>query len=219
MAGPPRPRGTAAGPAPWASVIVPTCGRDTLARTLRSIRCQAPAADVEILCVGDTYQADFVEALGAVPALCAQYGARYLAHDGGVHAWGHPQRAFGEQQATGAWLLWSQDDDGFTPGAFAAIRAELAGPPGPRLFRLHTWQAGTVWREPVLQLANIDAGCLCVPNVPARLGRWEPSYNGDYAMIAETCARWGGTPRWCEAVIAVGRHDPRRQFGGPRVAE
>ena len=204
---------------PWCSVIIPTTGRDTLERTLRSVRCQAPAPEVEVLCLGDTYRDTWAAALAGVPALCARYDARYLAYDGGVHAWGHPQRDYGATQVTGDWLLWLQDDDAYTLGAFTAIRAALAGPPGPRLFRVQTWQAGLIWRQPVLRLANIDADCLCAPRDLGKLGRWEPTYNGDYTMIAETCARWGGAVQWCDAVIAVGRYDPRRQFGGVRPAE
>lgn len=205
--------------APWASVIIPTTGRDTLERTLRSVRCQSSAAEVEVLCIGDSHGDTWTAPLADVPALCARYDVRYLAHDGGLHAWGHPQRDYGATQAMGAWLLWLQDDDAYTPGAFAAIEAAVQGPPGPRLFRVHTWQAGLIWRTPTLALGNIDADCLCAPRDLGKLGRWEPTYNGDFTMIAETCERWGGTPQWCDAVIAIGRHDPRRQFGGLSPAE
>ena len=191
---------------PWLSVICPTIGRDTLARTLRSVRRQAPPAAVEVLVVGDTHAGTWAEALTPVPLLCAQYGARYLPHDGGAHCVGHPQREYGATQARGRWLLWTQDDSILLPGAVAAIQTAVQdGPRGPYLFRAHTWQVGTIWVDRALRLTNVDADMLCSPNEPARLGAWAREYAGDFAMIRDTVALWGGEAQWHETVISHGR--------------
>jgi hypothetical protein len=178
---------------PLLSVIVPSCGRPGLARTLASIRAQAPAAVLELLVVGDTHQGTFAADLARVPAVCAEYEACYVPFDGGVHAWGQPQRQAGIRVATGDWLLWSQDDQVLTPGALDAIRASIDGAPAaPRLFRVETRHGGTVWREPVLAYGDCDADGICVPRVPERLGQWTPHYAGDWDFIRETVALWDG---------------------------
>lgn len=191
---------------PILSVIIPTIGRPTLDPLLLALRRQMPAAEVEILVVGDTHRDTWAAPLAAVPALCDRYAARYLRHDGGVHAWGHPQRTYGATAAHGAWLWWLQDDDLPTPEAWGRLRQRLVGGPClPHLFQTQTWQAGVVWHAPELRLCNIDADCLVAPNVPKRLAPWPPRYNGDFEMITETVAHYSGACEWVDAVIAVGR--------------
>lgn len=197
---------------PWLSCIVPTCGRDTLARTLKSVRLQAPATEVEIVCVGDSHADTWREALARAPALCAQYEARYVEYDDGGHCVGHGQREYGQQQATGEWLLWSQDDSMLLDGALGTIRrAVQQGPAGPRLCRVQTWQAGVVWAKRLLRLGNVDADGIVTPNVPAQLGTWERVYTGDYTFIAETVERWGRV-EWVDAIIARGRPKLREDW-------
>jgi hypothetical protein len=194
---------------PWLTVIIPSIGRDTLGRTLQSIRAQAPPSEVELLVIGDTH---------GTP-LCTTYGARYLGYDGGLHCVGQPQRQYGIGQAAGAWLAWSQDDSAWTVGAWAAIAASIAREPRcPRLFQVQTWQAGVVPRLQTVKLGNCDADGIVVPNEPARLGRWANDYCGDFAFIAATVERWGGAVVFEPTIIAIGRPDVRRQFGGLRVA-
>ena len=188
---------------PWLTVICPTIGRDTLGRTLRSIRAQAPAEAVELLVVGDTHADTFAEDLRRVPVVCANWEARYLAHDGGCHAWGHPQRTAAVAHARGRWLWWLQDDDIAAQGAVDAIRIETERCRYPCLFRTRTWQAGVVWKTPDLRLGNIDADCLVAPNMPPRIHPWPNEYNGDFAMIEATVEEWGAGI-WCEQVIAIG---------------
>jgi hypothetical protein len=193
-------------PRPLLSVVVPTCGRSTLARTLASIRGQAPARETEIIVVGDVHAGTWRKPLAAVPAVCAEYGARYVEWDGGVHAWGQPQRGYGAQQARGRWLAWSQDDMAFEPGAWQAIRASvLDGEPCPRLFKVIPRCGLMVWNSRQLTAGHVDADCLVVKNDPHRLGTWTPIYTGDADMIAETVGLWQGQVRWEETVIAQGR--------------
>jgi glycosyltransferase involved in cell wall biosynthesis len=192
--------------APLLSVVVPTIGRPTLERTLRSLRYQAPSSTLEIVVVGDTHQATYARALGTVPYLCDQFEARYLEHDGGLHCVGQPQRQRGQAAAHGLWLAWLQDDDVWAANALATIRPFLAYV-RPLLFRAETRHGGTVWREPRLEHGNVDANCLVVPNVPARLGRWLNHYDGDYAMIAHTVGLWQHA-YWPPPLIALHDREP-----------
>ena len=186
---------------PLLTVVVPTIGRPGLGAALLSVRRQAPAAEVELLVVGDTHRGTYHQALARVPHVCRTAGARYVEHDGGVHCYGQPQRQRGQAAARGHWLAWLQDDDLWEPDALAAIRPFFRYR-RPLLFRAETRLGGTVWREPRLELGNVDANCLVVPNEPARLGRWGLSYNGDYDMICETVAAWGDCA-WPSPLIAT----------------
>lgn len=205
--------------APLCTVIIPTSGRATLANTLRSIRVQAPARDCELVVVGDTHQDTFAAALAAVPVLCADHGARYVGHDGGVHCVGQPQRQAGMALAAGRWLMWSQDDACWAVGAWEAIRAALTtGPRVPHVFQVQTWQAGVVPRRHALALGNMDADGCAVPNDPAKLGTWPNVYEGDWRFMAETCELYGCEPVFVDTVIAVGRPQPSRDWGVNAVA-
>lgn len=200
---------------PLLTVVVPTIGRDTLPRMLQSVRDQAPASQVELLIVGDTYAGDFARSLAQVPALCAEYDARYLEHDAGAHMVGQAQRQYGMAQARGRWLMFSQDDNEYRPGALPTILAALrAGPRCPHLFRVMTRFGFIVWQQRGdYAVGMIDADCIAVPNAPARLGRWALEYAGDQAFIAETIDLWRGRVIWQDAVVVSSR--PRRsQYWG-----
>ena len=198
---------------PWLSIIAPTVGRITLERLLRSVRQQAPATEVELVIVGDTHGKKWRPSLAPVPALCAKYDARYLEHDGGLHMVGHPQRNYGQTQATGEWLMWSQDDNLYVPDALATVRAHVQRVEAPHLFRVDTRFGFVVWQQPGLIEGNIDADCIAVPNDPSKLGVWAMRYAGDFDFIQETCGKWGWTQRWQEPLIVRSR--PESKHGVP----
>lgn len=194
-------------PRPLLSVVIPTIGRPTLARTLASIRRQAPAAQCQIVVVADTHAGTFAADLAAVPALCARYAAFGASYDGGSHCYGQQQRQHGMTLARGRWLLFGQDDSAWLPGAWETIAGALRGGPAvPHLFRVQTWQAGVVPRNHRLELGNCDADGIAVPNDPTRLGTWGLAYTGDYSFIQETVALYDGQVEWVDTVIAAGRH-------------
>jgi Glycosyl transferase family 2 len=194
------------------SVIIPTVGRPTLRRTIDSLLLQVVPGPFawEGLLVGDTYDHTWDEGLPLARVLAAEHPRlRYVEHDGGVHAWGHPQRNYGATVARGRHLAWLGDDDLYLPGAFAAIAGAIARQrePGVFLFRwISPWKhvlwhtAGFLGDEP----GHIDAECIVCPNVPDRLGTWRNRYQGDYDFIRETIGNWGGLERvaWCPEVIA-----------------
>ena len=195
---------------PLLSVIIPTVGRPSLARTVRSLQCQCSWLSWEAILVGDTHSGKWAPDLPAADALAARDPhLRYVEHDGGVHAWGQPQRNFGATVARGRYLAWLGDDDLYLPGAFDAIGKAIRSLDEPRvlLFRwIAPWKqvlwhtAGFLGDEP----GHIDAECIVCPNVPERLGTWTLRYQGDFDFIQETIACWGGLERtiWQPEVIA-----------------
>jgi hypothetical protein len=197
---------------PLLSVIIPTCGRTTLERTLQSIHQQVDKTHqffhsdrVEVLVIGDTHGGKFLLPLSVVPSLCQKYNVKYLEYDGGEHMYGHPQRNYGQKIASGRWLAFFQDDDCYVQGAFDAMFDAIEGHWGVILGQTKTWQVGVVWREKELYEGNIDADCIVVPNVPERLGVWANRYSGDFDFIRDTCELWDNRIFWCPKLFAVGR--------------
>ena len=195
---------------PLLSIIVPTVGRPSLARTLRSLCRQRSLLPWEGILVGDTFAGTWKEQLPLARALAGQAThLSYVEHDGGCHAWGHPQRNAGVQHARGRYLAWLGDDDVYLPGALEAIhRAITARPPGDERVFLFRWIAP--WKQVLWHTAgflaesHIDAECIVCPNVPEKLGEWTPRYQGDYDFIRTTVHHFGGPERviWQPEVIA-----------------
>jgi len=207
---------------PLLSVIVPTVGRPSLARAVRSLLRQGDWLPWEAILVGDTHGGDFAAALPTAQAL-AQTDPRltYVEHNGGRHMVGHPQRNHGATVARGRYLAFLGDDDLYLPGAFQSIaRALRAHEDDPRVF-LFRWIAP--WRMVLWHTAgflaedHIDAECIVCPNVPEQLGTWTNRYQGDYDFIAETVALWGGVGRvrWQPEVLALARPGPAEDWTAP----
>lgn len=182
---------------PWLSVVVTCIGRPTLGRLIDSIPTEH---GIEIIVVPDTHISDEADFTSAIKQIRPSYEnkVRWLEYDAGYHNWGHPQRQYGDSQATGEWLLHSQDDNQFHPSAFTDIWFSICEQPYPRpiLFKVHTWQAGTVWRIPELIEENVDADCIVCPNDPEKLGKWGDTYQGDYTFIKGTADFYNGDVSW-----------------------
>jgi hypothetical protein len=197
------------GEPPLLSVIIPTVGRPSLERTLRSLLQQQCWIRWEAVLVGDSHGGNWAEQLPLARRLAKTHPRlSYTEHDGGLHAWGHPQRNHGATVARGKFLAWLGDDDIYLPGAFHAIQeAVLAHEDEGRVF-LFRWIAPwkqVLWhRAGYLAEGHIDAECIVCPNVPERLGVWSPRYQGDYDFIDATVRLWGGLERvvWQSEVIA-----------------
>jgi glycosyltransferase involved in cell wall biosynthesis len=183
------------------SVVIPTLGRPSLERTLRS------CADAdEIVVVLDT-------ARGATELPCAlPSNAVYVEGCWGITG-GHGGRQAGIQRATGTHLAFFDDDDVYAPGAISLMRDAACD--RPVIFRMDHYAHGILWRDREVRFGNVSTQMYVVPNDPARLGTWEPHVpgipepGGDYTFIAG-CVERMGEPVWREEVIAVLRPTAER---------
>ena len=167
------------------SVIVPTRGRSTLRATIRSITPQLePGDEVIVRCTRDE---DF----------------------------GNSARQSMIERAKGTHLIFMDDDDQFAADALETMRRFAGEHPGRiGIFRMRHLDGSVLWTEPVLRLRNVSSQMLCVPNVPAKLGRWErPDYPrvADYEFVRGT-AELQGEPIFREEIVAHIRSD-RRPLG------
>lgn len=212
------------------SIIIPSVGRPTLERTIRSLIRQPGDLRWEAIVVGDSHADTWRRQLEKIQPLLwrldceylgvrpAEYGERtyvpsnrllYFEYDGGVHCYGQPQRNAGIAEARGQYLSWLGDDDVYLPGAFPSIAARIRGAPlAPHLFRWVSPWKQMMWGKPgVIGEApgEIDAECIVTPNVQDRLGVWANLYQGDWYFIKETVEKWaavGVEAVWCPEVIA-----------------
>ena len=211
---------------PLLSVIVPTVGRPSLQRTLRSLLRQGDWLPWEAVLVGDTFRRRRGRTSSPRAYELAQSDPRfvYTECDGGLHAWGHPQRNHGATVARGRYLSWLGDDDIYLAGRLPA--ASPAPSTATRTTPGSSSSAGSrPWKQVYWHTAgflaqdHIDAECIVCPNVPEKLGTWTNRYQGDYDFIAGTVERWGGVERvvWQPEVIAQAQPHGRRGLdaGGP----
>jgi glycosyltransferase involved in cell wall biosynthesis len=192
------------------SLIVPTAGRPSLARTLASAAPQMLPGD-ECIVVGDTLDGPLRE----TEAICRDYPfVRYIEHAARRHYWGHPQFEAGQLVATGDWLLGNDDDDIWTPNALDAIRNAIGQLTHlrPMLFRFRSHFNGFVfWHTPgYLKQGHIGGHCLVQPNVDGKVGRRANRgtyrYESDWDWIVDTLGRWHPVePIWCDHIIAEAR--------------
>jgi hypothetical protein len=187
------------------SIIVPTPDGEGLHTLFDSLYGQIRPGD-EVLVVGDTHDGP----LPFVQTLIDSIGPpfRYLECDAGHHCWGHCQINHGMLAAAGDYLVFIDDDDTFTPYAFAAIRQAIRLQTEPRvlMFKFHCARLGRTLPERYEAIESAIGGHSIVPpNIPEKFGRWGCRYGGDFDFIASTLALWPNGPAWHDDVIASAR--------------
>lgn len=184
------------------TVVVPTIGRPSLAKTLRSLAGQDWESGDAILLVGD----------GVVPAareLWDQFRLPGEYRDTGrtLGHWGHGVRNWVAESGLvrTSHQLALDDDDVYVPGAIRTARAALAEHPDvPHIFRMdwidpsHTVRK-ILWQEPVLREGNLGTPCFAVPTALARGVRWSVRYAGDFDFIRAVCQRVA--PVWRSEIL------------------
>jgi len=153
-----------AAPGPTITFVVPTSGRETLDRTVRSITSQFAPGD-EIIVV-------------------------YTDHGDG----GNIGTNSAQGRAEGDWIAFMDDDDVFVPGAIAEMRGWAATNPGKiGIFRRKSDAWPTQWSLPELRPGNVARPLFLVPNVRGKLGEWGPNAHKSAARAAEL-ERLGAEP-------------------------
>lgn len=189
---------------PLFTVVIPTIGRPTLARTLESIRAQSRYSDAEIIIVADTHgplQSD-------VRPLLTDDRIRYWEWDAGQHDTGSPQLHLGFGLAEGIYVLNFGDDDVYEPHAFKMIAAIIAEQQHhtPLMFKVELHpndQRGNrgpvvLWQDRAIERFGVTGQSFVCPNDPRRMGRWVD----DITFMRETVALHGGRIEWREELIA-----------------
>jgi glycosyltransferase involved in cell wall biosynthesis len=155
---------------PTLSVLVASSGRSTLARTLLSISPQLTAGDELLVDVNDDAP------------------------------WGHAARNRMMLRARGDFLLFMDDDDVYTDGALALVRAHVAGMHDRvHIFQMRYGNGRPLWEAPGLRCGNVSTQVVCVPNSSDLLGEWGERYEGDWDFIQHTCSNAAelGLPEPC----------------------
>jgi len=168
------------------SIIVPTCGRASLKRTLLSISPQLEDGD-EVIVVGDGPQPQ-------AESICAEFGPCVEYLDGVIsHCYGNRQRQQGMTLATGDYLMFCDDDDVLVPNALTIVRKSASLWPGrPMLFQFIDRNGLVLWQRPIVTQGNISTAQIVFPNRPEYLGNWGDRYEGDLDFIQSTLAKWPG---------------------------
>lgn len=193
------------------SVLIPTQGRDTLKRAVRSAAESGLDEGDELIVVADTHGVADTDALKqSILRMVLGYPPpiRYLEFDAGHHCWGHCQLNYGLERVGSQWVHCQDDDDIYTDGSIARMKRRAAGKlaPTPMLFRFHSYFGMTFWDHRGLVIENhIGGHCLVAPN-NKRLGRFTCRYQGDFDYIASTLANYpADSVEWMDDVICRAR--------------
>jgi hypothetical protein len=117
------------------SILVASCGRESLGRTIESIRPQLEAGDELIVDVNDDAP------------------------------WGHHARNRMMVRAKGDMLLFIDDDDIYLPHAFQMIRLHAEPEPDRvHIFQMQYPDGRKIWRYRTLIDGNVSTQMFCVPN-------------------------------------------------------
>jgi glycosyltransferase involved in cell wall biosynthesis len=179
------------------TIITPTKGRPTLARTLRSATL---GPRDEWLVIGDGPQP-------VAQSIVEAMGDSHIRYTEGPQTgdYGNARRQMGMEMAVNDYLLFIDDDDEYVPGALKTIRPLLNG--YPFMFRM-VWNGEIIWRMREVYPGNVAAAMFAVPNYPHMLGRWGRGYGADAEFIKETVELWGvENVVWSGDVIVRCHHD------------
>lgn len=184
---------------PTLSVILPTVGRPTLVRALASVYTQRLIPGDEILVCPDG-----PGPLAVVRELRLTHPCQVLDLGGPYGDPGHSLRNRAMPRARADWLVFLDDDDEFTPGAFEVIRRELTREV-PYQFRMAYPDGRVLWTEPVLRLGNVSTIMTVVPR-RGPLGTWrERGKEGDYHFLRQTVELYSNEIEWRKQVITLVR--------------
>jgi glycosyltransferase involved in cell wall biosynthesis len=182
------------------SVIMPTIGRGSLDRAVKSVVPQLLDGD-ELVVIGDGPRPNARAVVENRPRV--RYDETPL-----TLCWGHAQRNHGMKIALGTHLAWLDDDDIWLPGARREIqKATVAHPNTPIFFRMQH-RNSVIWRSKEVLVGNVSTQIFVFPNLSDKLPEWgrhpetKDGGGGDFLFAAETVRRYGGNQIFLEPLIA-----------------
>lgn len=192
---------------PLITVMVPTIGRHTLLRTLRSINLQGLHNGVEVVIVGDEYEGLTVLPFAADCVRDSRFPARYVGTNTGRHDFSHSNRKAALPFCSGEWLVTVDDDDILAPLALIALTDAISAQPEPRplMMKMDTWWGERLWDLPRLEKGRMGSGNFVPPLIEGKVGTWGSSYEGDFDFITSTLAFYDGEPDWSDALLTICR--------------
>lgn len=198
------------------TIICPSISRPTLRDTLMSVRGQL-GPDDEFWLVSDGEPNDSLLENWTIALRFGLLG-RLVKVPGPHNDWGHtPRKLILEHiQERPGYVVYIDDDDIFTPWAFAGIRRAIAeAPDGIFLFRMAYGDGRVIWHGERLESGNISTQMIVHPTQPP-LGVWNSPYYSDTKFIQETVAVNPDRPLvWRYEIIAqIGQ-----RHGTPLVGE
>ena len=163
------------------SFIVPTMGRDSLGKTLRSIE-RWPGDEI------------LVE-VDRPPS----------------KRWGNDQRNAAIARAKGDYLAFMDDDDCFVPGHREKMQKAMEENPGkPNLFKMQYPDGRILWSTREIIPGNIGSSMIFCPNDKDMLYRWQDGRNmADFLFVDKW--KWSGEDIvWRREVISLLGHNDEK---------
>ena len=160
------------------SYIIPTIGRDSLGKTLRSIECW-PGDEILV-------EADIPPS----------------------HGWGNEQRNRAMARAKGDFLFFVDDDDCCAPGHRQIMEQAIRENPGkPMLFKMRYPDGRELWSKKEIVPGNIGSSMIFCPNDKKMLYHWQEKRNmADFIFVDKW--KWDKKDIvWREEVIALLGHN------------
>lgn len=171
--------------------IVPTLGRPSLKRTLRSIEC---------------FNGDEILVVGSVGPGQLDERCRFVPHPPGGD-WGHKERNFATPLVRGRYIAHIDDDDIYAADARQLMADAIEKTPDrPVLFRMRYPNGITLWENEEVRCGNVGTPMMLIPNVPEMLGSWGSFVGGDCAFLESS--RWKYADYvWRPEIIALLGHN------------
>ena len=179
------------------SVVIPTCGRETLERTLESITVAGITKADEIIIVGDGPQP---VSRRIAESFRSPARITYLESEE-TRAFGGRQRNLGMEVASRSHLVFIDDDDCYLPDALRWMReAAEKNPSQITLFRIQErrdkFEWDTVWTRKKVEFSNVGTQGILLPNRKQYFGTWPSHPGSDYHFLRGTVDRWPGREPW-----------------------
>jgi glycosyltransferase involved in cell wall biosynthesis len=187
------------------SIITPTVGRSSLARTAQSVIRQLGDSDQWIVVSDGPSDAakSIVEAFS---------DSRVIYREStGTQRWGNHERDIGIEKASGARLVFVDDDDELTDDAIAIVkRAHVQNPSRPLMCRMHVLPNERIlWERTAVASGNVGTPMFCPLLDRSRMPKWSDAsvhnYGSDYVFI-RTCCQRQGEPVFVRNVICRVHH-------------